>query len=195
MVNGTEMPRNSNGAESSPRRPKTSSSARPATDGGRTMGRSTTASSQPLPRNRRRARTKASGSPRVTVMTRLMAVVTRLSQSASSDRRRGDGDGQRAIEDRSQHEREDREAQEQREEGGQQGHGTLCPAPSPPTGGNRVADRSWRPQVGDGVRVPAHDGGRNPSSLRIAWPSGPASQSRKAFASAACAEALTTTPS
>ena len=51
VVNGIEIPRNSNGAASRPRRPKTSSSASPATDGGSTIGRSTIASSQPLPRN------------------------------------------------------------------------------------------------------------------------------------------------
>ena len=68
---------------STPRRPKTSSSARPATDGGRTIGRSTIASTSHLPRNRRRARTKASGRPRATVSTRLTAVVARLSHSAS----------------------------------------------------------------------------------------------------------------
>ncbi len=47
VVNGTEMPRNSNGADEEPRRPNTSSRARPATDGGRTIGRSTTASTSP----------------------------------------------------------------------------------------------------------------------------------------------------
>ena len=83
VVNGTEMPRSPKGAESSPRRPKTRRRASPATAGGRTIGRSTIASTRPLPRNRRRARTTASGKPSVTVITRLMAVVTRLSRSAS----------------------------------------------------------------------------------------------------------------
>ena len=84
VVNGTEMPRNSNGAASRPRRPNTRSSASPATDGGRTIGRSTTASTTPLPRNWRRASTTANGRPSVTVMTRLIAVVTRLSHRAST---------------------------------------------------------------------------------------------------------------
>ena len=84
VVNGTEIPRNSNGAASSPRRPNTRRRARPATDGGRTMGMSTTVSMRLLPRKARRARTNASGSPRTTVMTRLIDVVTRLSHNASS---------------------------------------------------------------------------------------------------------------
>ena len=37
-------------------------------------------------------------------------------------------------------------------------------------------------------------GGRKPKPLRIAWPSGPANQSRKALAAAAFFDALTTTP-
>src|SRR5436189_82179 len=56
---------------------------RPAPDGGRTIGRSTTASSQPLPRKDRRARTTARGRPSATVSTRLIAVVYRLSHRAS----------------------------------------------------------------------------------------------------------------
>ena len=87
VVNGTEIPSRSSAGASSPRRPKTRSSANPATDGGRTIGRSTIASSQPFPRKRRRARTNASGRPSATVTTRLTAVVTRLSASASSTMR------------------------------------------------------------------------------------------------------------
>ena len=37
-------------------------------------------------------------------------------------------------------------------------------------------------------------GGRNPNEARIAWPSGPANQVRKAWAAAAFLDALTTTP-
>ena len=83
VVNGTENPSSSNGAASNPRRPNTSSRASPATDGGNTIGRSTTASIRPFAPKRRRARTKASGIPSATVITRLIAVVTRLSHSAS----------------------------------------------------------------------------------------------------------------
>ena len=77
------MPNASNGTASRPRRPKTRRRANPATDGGRTMGRSIIASTRPLPRNCRRAMTKARGSPNATVIPRLMAVVTRLNDSAS----------------------------------------------------------------------------------------------------------------
>ena len=65
------------------RRPNTSSRPRPATAGGSTMGRSTTASRNPDPRNTRRASTNASGRPNAMVMTRLTVVVIRLSWSAS----------------------------------------------------------------------------------------------------------------
>ena len=83
VVNGMERPATSSGSPSRPRRPKTSSRARPATEGGSTMGRSTTVSSTAAARLRRRARNVASGMPRATLTTTATAVVIRLRRSAS----------------------------------------------------------------------------------------------------------------
>ena len=83
VVNGIAIPSASNGPPSRPRRPRTIRRASPATDGGRTIGRSITASSQPLPGNARRARIQASGRPKATVRTRLTSVVARLRTRAS----------------------------------------------------------------------------------------------------------------
>ncbi len=57
VVNGSSTP----SAPSKPRRPNVNSKAKPATAGGSTMGKSTSASSRPMPRKRRRASRSASG--------------------------------------------------------------------------------------------------------------------------------------
>jgi len=57
VVNGMTIPKTSSASPTRPRRPNTKSSARPATDGGRTIGRSTIVSTMDDPRNGRRART------------------------------------------------------------------------------------------------------------------------------------------
>ena len=88
VVNGIASPSASSGPPSSPRRPNTSSSASPATDGGSTIGRSMIASIQPLPRNERRARSHASGSPRATLRARLIAVVDEAQRRARRARPR-----------------------------------------------------------------------------------------------------------
>ena len=193
VVNGTEMPRSSKGAESSPRRPKTRRRASPATEGGRTIGRSTMVSTRPLPRNWRRARTNASGRPSVTVITRLTAVVARLSQSAS---------------------RTTGEASATRSDPSTMARTTSVSTGSPRKSAKRAAsaksERSphrpavrrpdvERPTAGAPPGRPAasldHDGGgRNPKSARIAWPSGPANHARKAWAAVGFGDALTTTP-
>ena len=98
VVNGISSPIASSAPPRSPRRPRTSRRARPATDGGRTIGRSTIASTHPEPRNRRRARTIARGRPNATVTTRLIAVVVRLRTRAVEDDLRGQGAGERSIE-------------------------------------------------------------------------------------------------
>ena len=113
MVNGMVMPIASNGVPSTPRRPSTSSSASPATVGGSTMGRSTMASTRPLPRNSRRASSSASGVPKTTARTRLASVVTRLSTSASSTARSPACWQQLAAEQGAREQRRDRQAQEQ----------------------------------------------------------------------------------
>ena len=83
-VNGSETPRSASGSPSRPRRPKTSSSARPATEGGMTMGRSTRVSTSARPRPRPRARRRATGVPKTTTRPRLKRVLNRLSVSASA---------------------------------------------------------------------------------------------------------------
>ena len=65
-----------------PLRPNASSSASPATAGGTTIGRSTTASTSERPGKSARARTYASGVPSSSVMASELNVVTMLSRSA-----------------------------------------------------------------------------------------------------------------
>ena len=97
-----------------PRRPKASRSASPATDGGRTIGRSTTASSSREPRNRRRASTKASGSPKTTVSDEADRGRHQAQGERIEDDRRGERSGERSVEDRPDDEGEHRKAQEER---------------------------------------------------------------------------------
>ena len=168
-VKAMSMPAACIGPASRPRRPNTSSSARPATAGGSTIGRSTIASTSHLPRNDRRASTIASGRPNTTVRTRLTAVVVEAQGQRGEDGRRADDLAQRAVDDRPGDERDDRQRQEQREDAREREQPDLAPrAPSRSAAGG-AADR--RRLLADGLR---HDaGGRNPNSARIAWPSGP----------------------
>ena len=158
VVNGTEIPRTLNGADRSPRRPKTSSNASPATDGGRTMGRSTTVSIRPLPRNARRASTNASGRPSTSVITRLIEVVTRLSHRASRTAGVARATWSEPVEHGPTDEGQDRQAEEQREQHGHRGDRSFAP----PTSTTRRGDDRGDGEVGHLV------GGRNPKPLRIA---------------------------
>ena len=142
----------------------------PATDGGSTIGRSTTASMTPLPRNRRRASTNASGSPSATVMTRLDGRRHEAQPEGVEDRGRGEGDPQRAVEDGPHDEGEDGQAEEQGEQAGEDGERPLRPSARP--GRRPPGDRRCAPGCSPGGSVD-HDGGRNPKPLRIAWPSRP----------------------
>ena len=165
------MPSDCSGPASRPRRPNTSSSASPATDGGRTIGRSTIASTSHLPRNVRRASTKRQRQPED-------------DRQDEADRGRGEAQGergrgrpasaastQRAVEDRPRDERRRRAAPRNRAKR----PATTTPAPPPqPTGRPLAVGRA--PAVGtprlDRRRLGHEAGGRNPKSARIAWPVG-----------------------
>ena len=97
------------------------------------------------------------------------------------DRRRADGYCQGPVDDGPDHEGQDRQPKEEREERGQQDDRPLTPATAPRpspwrSGGGRAA------VVLDACRALGHGAGRKPSSPRMAWPSGPANQSRNARA-------------
>ena len=108
------------------------------------------------------------------MITRLIAVVTRLSQQSVENGRRPERGRQRPIEERPAHEREDGQAEEQREQRRDGGERALTPRPGRPLldrERSTAAGSPWPPGSLD------HDGGRNPRPPRIAWPSGPANQS------------------
>ena len=162
----------------------------PATDGGRTIGRSTTASSQPLPRNCRRARTNASGRPSDTVITQADRGGDQAQPERIEDRGRRDGRRERPVEDRPHDERDDRQAKEEREEPGDDSERAVAPAA-------RVA-RSGRGRSGAGrpraAGLPATSSITRAAGTRSRpgspGRSGPANQSRNALAAAAFAGRL-----
>ena len=125
------------------------------------------------------------------MITRLIAVVTRLSQSASSTT----GDAIAIASDPSRIGRTTRvttgSPRKSANSAGDGGERPLAPADVERRG---LAPDGPRRRVAPAASVD-HDGGRNPKLARIAWPSGPANQSRNAVAAAAFFEALTTTPS
>ena len=143
-----------------PRRPNTSSSARPATAGGSTIGRSTIASTSHLPRNDHRARTNASGRPNTTVRTRLTAVVARLSARAA----RTADEPATAASDPSRMDRTIRRQDRQRKEDGQD---SGRDRDAHPIGATAGCAQSARPATRSRRRLGHDGGGRNPNSARI----------------------------
>ena len=129
----------------------------------------------------RRASTNASGRPNATVMTRLIAVVTRLSAERGEDRRRAAiAIGERAVEDRPGDQR--RRPAAPRNSANRPASATsdaVAPASTGVPGATGAVAT-----IGGGLRRRSPvmtAAGRNPNSARIAWPSGPANQSRKAL--------------
>ena len=112
----------------------------------------------------------ASGVPKASVSPRLIAVVTRLRRSAS----RTTGLARAASRPPP--------------------NSARATSPMTGTARNRTSGSVRATSPRGRPRGGAHDGGRNPNSLRTACPSGPASQVRNACAAAAFGDAFTTTP-
>ena len=192
IVNGIPSP---SGSPISPRRPNTRSRPRPATAGGRTIGRSTIVSTSQDPRNVRRAINQASGRPNITVSTRLIEVVTRLRIRASSTT----GVVSASVSEPS------RVARAIRTTTGNPRNSNVRPATSrtvhPPNTDTPgpSSGRSGTPLACDPCRCAAvgarcHGGGRKPNEDRTSCPSGPISQSRNAAAASWFGDSATTTP-
>ncbi len=167
VVNGMLMPTTSRDAPRAPRRPNASSSASPATVGGRMMGRSTSTSASHLPRKSRRARSSAEGCPEDDGQHQAGERRDEAQDERVKDRLVGGGGQQLLAQERPSEQRGHRQAQEQQPDDRQD---DARPAPGRWRGGWSAGGAL---RGGDRGRRGTHWGGRNPNWARIACASGP----------------------